>query len=216
MIFTILGIVSGCAAITPQPISTSRIVEVVDDAKRQVSIYMSYQNTHPIISRTHLCGNALIDFDIKQVKLDLLTTLDNTVGGGISAASLPLGAAPSPKSAAAGSTLGLSLSESIQGTNTQELVFVSKPIPEPTFRYRFKNGEPPAPLAEVMASLRNALIRESDQPNRVCFQTIASGGGGGGADQGGAERIRVEAAGILQAGIHSSLQLQPSLMHREN
>jgi hypothetical protein len=183
MIFTILGIVSGCAAIMPQPISTSRIVEVVDDAKRQVSIYQAYQNTHRIISRTHYCGNGLIDFDVKQVKLDLLTTLDNTVAGGVSVASLPLGPAPSAKSGAAGSTLGLSFSQSIEGTNTQELIFVANPILDPTFRYYPKEGEPPAPLADVMVSLRNGLILESDQPHRICFQTVSSGGGGGGADQ---------------------------------
>jgi hypothetical protein len=166
--FVALGIISGCASLIPEPISTGRIVEVVDDAKRQVSIYVSYQNTHRIVSRGHYCGNGLIDFDIKQVKLDLLTTLDNTSGGGISVAGLPV---------APGATLGFTLSETIENKNTQELIFVANPLPDPSFRYVLSEGEAPAPLAGVMASLRNGLILESNQRNRVCFQAATGDGG---------------------------------------
>src|SRR5262245_45179471 len=160
-------LVSGCAALnSPQPISTSRIVEVVDDAKRQVSIYMSYQNSHRIVSKTRHCGNALIDFDIKQVKLDLLSTFDATAEGGISAEGIPVSYIP----------VGFTLTGSIEGTNTQELIFVAEPLANPNFVYIPSKDEAPAPLAVTMASLREGLIRESDKPNRVCFRTVKGGG----------------------------------------
>jgi hypothetical protein len=170
------AVVSGCALFpSQQAISTSRIREVVDDAKRQVSIYQSYQNSlydkngRPKFSQTNWCGNALIDFDITEVKLDLLTTLDTTVGGGVSATDVPI---------APVATAGFNFTGSLETTNTQELVFAAKPLPDYRFHYRPSQGEAPAPLAEVMISLREALIKASQVSHRVCFQTVAGSGDG--------------------------------------
>ncbi|MCK3781776.1 hypothetical protein KEM44_29940 [Sinorhizobium meliloti] len=161
----------GCATsqtVHIQAIGSSRIQNVVDDMKRQVSVYVAYQNspqgTASVIraSATKPCGNGLIDFDIKSVKLEVLTTLESTVGGGIEAGPMPIGGTTTISGGASG---GRTVS------NIQELVLAADMLPNRSFVYAGKENVRSAPIAGSLINLRDALIRAGEVGNRVCFKT---------------------------------------------
>jgi len=170
---------SGCAAIPPQEaLSKAAIEKVVTDIKRQVSIHISDQyinydkSGHLKISRSVWCGNGMIDFDITQVKIDLLTTLDNTTTGGLSVANIPVGG---------GVSLGGGVSISAETTKTQELVLTERVLqPNTDIRYKSSpwsyryasNIDEPAPLADAMSNMRGALIQTASGQGQVCFSTV--------------------------------------------
>jgi hypothetical protein len=163
-------LLSGCSSLTTTTtaIPDERIFEALQDIKRQVSIYVWRQNSlydktgHYLASTKRECGNGLIDFDIKKVKLELLTTFDNSGGLSAEIAASPVGGVPA--------TLGGSLGASAQRTNTQKLVYSSFPLPNPDYTYVPQAGDDPAPVAEVLTSLRKNLIEAANTKNRVCFQ----------------------------------------------
>jgi hypothetical protein len=157
-----------CATAQPariQAIKSSNIQNVVDDMKRQVSVYVAYQNspqgTRSVInaSAAKACGNGLIDFDIKSVKLEVLTTLESSVEGGVDVG---------PVVSASG-RLGAGRSVS----NTQELIFGADMLPNRSFVYVGNESVGSAPIAGTLINLRNALIKSGEVRNRVCFKTTS-------------------------------------------
>lgn len=171
----LLGL-SSCGTLTSSTIviPDSRVFEALQDIKRQVSIYVSLQNSlydkagYYLHSAERECGNGLIDFDVKKVKLELLTTYDNSGGLSAELAAVPVGGGPA--------TFGGSLGGGYQKTNTQKLIYSSSPLPNPDYRYIPEANEAPAPLAEVLTSLRKNLIAASDTKNRICFEGSSADG----------------------------------------
>lgn len=153
-----------------QAIESSRIQSVVDDMKRQVSVYVAYQNspqgTASVIraSSTKACGNGLIDFDIKSVKLEVLTTLGSAVGGGVDIGPVPVGGT---------TTLSGGVSGGRAVSNIQELVLAADMLPNRSFVYAGKENVRSAPIAGSLINLRNALIKAGEVSNRVCFKTTS-------------------------------------------
>lgn len=195
----------GCALAPEQKaIDTRRISEVVDDVKRQVSIYVSEQNSDYNkhgkyrFSEKAACGNGMIDYDITQVKLDLLTTYVSTTSGDASVTAIPV-PIPIP--------IGGGISLSNQNSNTQELVIVSKPLENRSFKYA-EVDDKPAPLAEVMKSLKNSLKKIGKIPNRICMQSVP---GGEGDSSGNVFKIAIETVddgtGKLSVGLAPLLPL---------
>ncbi|TCA18546.1 hypothetical protein E0H68_03680 [Rhizobium leguminosarum bv. viciae] len=158
-----------------QAIDSSRIQNVVDDMKRQVSVYVAYQNspqgTASVIraSATKPCGNGLIDFDIKSVNLKVLTTLESTVGGGIEVGPVPVGGTTTISAGASG---GRTVS------NTQELVLAADMLPNRSFVYAGKENVRSAPIAGSLINLRDALIKAGEVGNRICFKTTPKSNSG--------------------------------------
>lgn len=162
--------IGGCATTQSdrvQAIKSSSIQSVVDDMKRQVSVYVAYQNspqgTRSVVdaSATKACGNGLIDFDIKSVKLEILTTLESSVDGGVEVGPIVSGAAAWSGGLGAGRTI----------SNTQELVLAVDALPNRSFVYARSEDVKSAPIAATLINLREALIKAGEVPNRICFKT---------------------------------------------
>ncbi|WP_157212026.1 hypothetical protein [Sinorhizobium sojae] len=160
----------GCATTQParvQAIRSSAIQSVVDDMKRQVSVYVAYQNspqgTRSVInaSATKTCGNGLIDFDVKSVKLEVLTTHESSVEGGVGFGPVVTGSA----------TLSGGLGAGRSVSNTQELVLAAEMLPNRSFVYAGRESVESAPIAGTLINLRDALIKAGEVQNRVCFKT---------------------------------------------
>jgi hypothetical protein len=85
-------VLAGCAGqqqqLTAQPLTASDIAVVQSEIKRQIGLYMIAAQQPPLVAiggtRRAVtaddlkCGNGSINFDISQVKAELLTTIDNT------------------------------------------------------------------------------------------------------------------------------------------
>lgn len=162
--------IGGCATTQSdrvQAIESSSIQSVVDDMKRQVSVYVAYQNspqgTLSVIdaSATKTCGNGLIDLDIKSVKLEVLTTLQSSIDGGFEGGPFVFPAATLSGGLGAGRTI----------SNTQELVLAVDAVPNRTFVDAGRETIASAPIAETLVNLRDALIKAGEVKNRVCFKT---------------------------------------------
>lgn len=174
--------IGGCATTQSdrvQAIESSSIQRVVDDMKRQVSVYVAYQNspqgTRSVIdaSATKACGNGLIDLDIKSVKLEVLTTLESSIDGGVEAGQVAIGAATASGGFGAGRTI----------SNTQELVLAVDVPPDRSFVYAGRENIETAPIAGTLINLRDALIKAGEVQNRVCFKTTKD------ADEGNTYKI---------------------------
>ncbi|WP_157089446.1 hypothetical protein [Bosea sp. WAO] len=161
--------IGGCANefAAREAITADQIQRVVDDLKRQVSIYVAYQNSREGRQRlveqssTNPCGNGLIDFDIKSVKITLLMTTEKSGSLGLDVAPIPVG----------GATLGGGFSFSSSRADTQELTFSASPLKNSNFRYVGQENVETAPIAGALINLRDSLIKSSKVENRICFQT---------------------------------------------
>ncbi|WP_143348479.1 hypothetical protein [Ensifer adhaerens] len=132
-----------------------------------MSVYVAYQNspqgTRSVIdaSATKACGNGLIDFDIKSVKLEVLTTLESSIDGGVEVGPVVSGAATWSGGLGAGRTI----------SNTQELVLAVDALPNRSFVYAGRENIESAPIAGTLINLRDALIKAGELQNRICFKT---------------------------------------------
>lgn len=158
----------GCATTQSshiQPISSSAIQSVVDDMKRQVSVYVAYQNskqgTSSVIntSGSKPCGNGLIDFDITSVKLEILTTLESNVSSGIDVGPIVSGG---------GATVKTSFGTGRSFTNTQELVLVSDLLPNRSFAYPGTETIESAPIAGSLACFHSHQFGQPSRPSNAC------------------------------------------------
>lgn len=163
--------IAGCATSQPskiQAIKSDHIKSVVDDMKRQASVYVAYQNskqgTRSVIDATGTkpCGNGLIDFDIKSVKLEILTTLETSANAGVDIGPIATGNASLTGGIGGGRML----------SNTQELGLSANMLPDPKFTYAGRSQSvDTAPIAATLINLRNGLIEAGEVNNRVCFKT---------------------------------------------
>ncbi len=153
-----------------QAIDYRAISAVEGEIKRQIGLYMAATALQPRIRNIHgdwitlpigdatqfQCGKGLINFDIFNVKADLIVTSDKSVDGRISA-SIPVNAV----------TLGPSGDIGSETSNTQELIyniwfdpiaqlrangagFLDQPVTDETMNE--------APIARALLDLRNALV----------------------------------------------------------
>lgn len=100
-------------------------------------------------------------FDIKSVKLEVLTTLESGASGGVDVGPVVTGSA----SLSGGFGGGRSISD------TQELVLAADMLPNRSFAYAGEESVDTAPVAATLINLRNALIEAAEVKNRVCFKT---------------------------------------------
>ena len=184
-------LVSGCATLELPAISVSRIGGVVGDVKRQIAIYQKeahFRHDHPDQDQARIqaraagfkCGNGNVDFDIDAAQFDLLSTYDGTSAAGITAGG-----------SYGGGSISGSFSSSTDGGNTQELKFNLYPLH--IYGGEKLDTDSPAPIADVLLALRDALILSSTKPG-ICsydfnFRTSSkkpekkSTGSDGGADE---------------------------------
>jgi hypothetical protein len=163
---------AGCASQkVVQPIDVGAISAVQAEIKRQIGIYIAADSQVPVPSVTingvatpvsniengFWCGNSSVDghigFDVSSIKVELVTTLDNT-GGASAAFTLPADIV----------TVGPSGGYKRDVTNTQTLDYNLWPL-EHQSRFFSQNVTEEdiqsAPIAQALLSLRDALILSS-------------------------------------------------------
>jgi hypothetical protein len=144
-----------------QPIERSRVQEVIAEVKDQISAYTIYQQSEhgfaAVVrnSRSKICGNGMIGFDVVTVKLDLLSTTDLTASGGLSA-----GVGPASVSANASRTKA----------DVQQLI-LSYDVTPSSKKQPYHDGIlDNAPLARAMINLWDASLAGGDQASDVCLR----------------------------------------------
>jgi hypothetical protein len=149
-----------------QAISQSDIYKVIAEVKWQISVYSAYQHS-PLgyasvqsNSRTKVCGNGMIAFDIVSAKMELLSTSDSTQGANVALGPFPAG----------GIAVGGSFGGSHTLSDVQQLVLVedvsrsSRPVVfEP---WMLKE----APLANAMINLWKAALQSGDDDSDICLR----------------------------------------------
>ncbi|MDG4892670.1 hypothetical protein P9272_03575 [Mesorhizobium sp. WSM4976] len=169
----VLVVLGGCAdpkLSKVRAINTDRVGEVIEQAKYQLGVYTAYQRyRYPVVirrSRSKVCGNGLIGMDVETAKLELVTTNEKTVGGGIAVAGLSAG----------GAVLGAGVSGSRVTTDSQTLTFTGDVLlSSQAIDYRQGMLER-APIAQALANLWQATLVEGDKPSDVCLR-LKSGDG---------------------------------------
>ncbi len=166
------ALLAGCAASSFQelrPIEENRILEVIGEIKRQIGISAQYQASdggYDAVrreSRQKTCGNGLVGFDISSVRMELLSTADNTVGGTIGGGYGPI-------------TGGLGLSGSV--SNSQVLI-VDYGISRSRLNTPFNEDDlKTAPIAALMKNLWGAARISGDQKTYVCLTMLPKSQGG--------------------------------------
>lgn len=166
------ALLAGCATSSFQelrPIEEKRILEVIGEIKRQIGVYVQYQNSRDGYdsvrreSRQKICGNGLVGFDISSVRMELLSTADSAVGGTIGGGYGPF-------------TGGLGLSGSV--SNSQVLT-VDYSISRSRLKTAFKDEDlETAPIAALMKNLWGAARTSGDQQTYVCLtmKPVSQGG----------------------------------------
>jgi hypothetical protein len=166
------ALLAGCAASSFQelrPIEEKRILEVIGEIKRQIGVYVQYQNSpdgYEAVrreSRQKICGNGLVGFDISSVRMELLSTADSTVGGTIGGGYGPFSG-------------GLGLSGTV--SNSQALI-VDYGISRSRLNTAFNDEDlKTAPIAALMKNLWGAARASGDQQTYVCLtmKPVSQGG----------------------------------------
>jgi hypothetical protein len=140
-----------CSSTPPkrQALDIAAIAKVQGEIKRQVGVYIRSAANHPAGDpKDFWCGTGHIDFDISQVKAELTTTLE-TITNQSGSAKITWGAVEIDPS---GSVKG-------DATNTEVLDYNLWPMSDQgALLAATVQDEKPAPIAEVILSLRDALI----------------------------------------------------------
>ncbi|MER9303112.1 hypothetical protein NKJ06_17275 [Mesorhizobium sp. M0293] len=145
---------------TINPIRRDRIMAVVAETKHQLSVYTAYQRyelPRMIAERRRMnCGYGLISYDVKTVKLELVTSSQGTAGGeaGISA-----------------NGIGVSVSGSHQVLDAQTLTLEGD-IKSSRNRIPYDPTElKSSPIAQVLKDLTEGMISQAGDPSDVCIKT---------------------------------------------
>lgn len=151
-----------------QALNTEAISSVQAEIKRQIGVYIRASNNIVAIDHEQFwCGTGDIDFDISTVKAELTTTIEKINNAGLKLA-IPVGAV----------TVGPSGGIKGDATNTQGLTYnlwlLSMSRQDPAiFKTAVTQKElGDAPIAEVLLSLREALIKsatKSAKGPQPCF-----------------------------------------------
>ena len=150
-------------------IDTKSVSAVQAEIKRQIGVYVRNVNddraarSAPSVNKAdHWCGSGKLDFEITSVKVDLLTSQDDTGKANVGL-TIPISAF----------TIGPSASHSYEATNVQELICnewltSAGQTPDASFPRSLIGGqEKDAPLAQILGNLRAGLIeaaRKSKPP----------------------------------------------------
>lgn len=144
-------------------------MEVIGEIKRQIGVYVQYQNSPDGYesvrreSRQKICGNGLVGFDIKSVRMELLSTADSTVGATIGGGYAPFSG-------------GLGLSGSV--SNSQALI-VDYDISRSRLNTSYNDEDlKAAPIAALMKNLWSAARHSGDQQTYVCLTMKPTSQGG--------------------------------------
>ena len=135
-----------------QALNTAAIAAVQGEIKRQVGVYMRNAAGHTAGDpKEFWCGTGHIDFDISQIKAELTTTLE-TITNTSAGLKIPWGAVEIDPS---GSVKG-------DATNTEVLDYNLWPMADQKALMAAPvKDEKPAPIADVIISLRDALINSA-------------------------------------------------------
>lgn len=174
-IFTVATVVSvalcvGCAGESfgkLNAIPQSDIYKVISEVKRQISVYTAYQASEygykRIVaeSKSKVCGNGMIGFDISSVKMELVSTSVGSQSVGISLSPVPSGAP---------NTTGGKVGASRDVADTQSFAISEDVVPSP-YPYPFeKKMLDSAPLARAMINLWSAAIQSGDDASDICLR----------------------------------------------
>jgi hypothetical protein len=152
-----------------EPIKQERVYQVVAEIKRQVSVYTSYQQSDygyaTVLAKAFpkICGSGRIGFDIESVKIELVSTTDNTAGANISLT--PAGPIPITASGGGSTTTG----------NSQSLVVIADVVPSTQEVAFSREMLDDAPLAVSMINFWGATIQAGNDPSDVCLKYKESG-----------------------------------------
>jgi hypothetical protein len=134
-----------------QALDTAAIAAVQGEIKRQVGVYLrEAARRSPGKPEDFWCGTGNIDFDISQVKAELTTTLETITNKSVGL-KIPWGAVEIDPT---GSVKG-------DATNTQVLDYNLWPFEaerQMALMQATVNAQKPAPIADVILALRDALI----------------------------------------------------------
>lgn len=172
-------LLTGCASSSfakLNAIPQSDIYKVIAEVKRQISVYTSYQSSKygyaRILqtSRSKVCGNGLIGFDIVSVQMELVSTSEGSASLGFSLSPIP---------AASSTTIGGKAGASLDTTDTQTFeiaeTVVRSPYPQPFDRNQLRT----APLAVSMINLWGAALQSGDDRSDVCLHLKKNADGDG-------------------------------------
>jgi hypothetical protein len=156
--------VSGCVTAPPtkQALTQAAMEKVQAEIKRQVGVYLAgSSHNSPGRAEDFWCGSGNLGFDIASVKAELTVTDETIHNAGIKA-KLPFNAI----------TVGPSGSLKTDVTNTQVLTYSLWPL-DVSQQPDLPTGDiKTAPIAEVLSSLRDALINSSKKTApgpQACF-----------------------------------------------
>ncbi|MDX8521112.1 hypothetical protein [Mesorhizobium dulcispinae] len=162
-------VAQGCASASfrdLKPISQTDIYKVVAEVKRQISIYTAYQRSpfgYPSVianSRTKVCGNGLLGFDLVSVKMELLSTSEGTVSAGVALSPVPVG------SAAVGGNVGAS-----QVTTDSQVLLIQEEVSPSSKPVDYQPGAlEKAPIAKAMVNLWSAALQSGDDSSDICLK----------------------------------------------
>ncbi|MGO4355182.1 hypothetical protein AB4Z25_25015 [Rhizobium sp. RAF36] len=148
-------------------IPQSDIYKVVAEVKRQISIYTAYQASDygykriVAASRSKVCGNGMIGFDISSVKMELVSTSVGSQSVGVSLSPIPSGGIR---------TVGGSVGASREVTDTQSFVISEDVVPSPySYKFDLKMLDT-APLARSMINLWAAALQSGDDASDICLR----------------------------------------------
>ncbi|MDP9087461.1 MAG: hypothetical protein M3O26_01785 [Pseudomonadota bacterium] len=158
---------AGCCTTptTKQALDTKAIQAVQADIKRQVGIYIMASKNSVTDAGEFWCGTGNVDFDISTIKAELTTTIETINNAGMKL-TIPVSAV----------TVGSSGSAQLDVTNTQVLTYNLWPL-ETRRQTNLTFAPTPeqikaAPIAQVLLSLREALINSARKTNKdpqACF-----------------------------------------------
>ncbi|TXI03442.1 MAG: hypothetical protein E6Q76_13835 [Rhizobium sp.] len=173
----VASLCTGCASSSfakLNAIPQSDIYKVIAEVKRQISVYTSYQSSKDGYARilqnskSKVCGNGLIGFDIVSVKMELVSTSEGSASLGLSLSPIPV---------ASSTTIGGKAGASLDTTDTQTFEIAEtvspSPYPQPFDQSQLRT----APLAVSMINLWGAALQSGDDRSDVCLHLKKSADG---------------------------------------
>ncbi|RUV02405.1 MAG: hypothetical protein E5Y88_24530 [Mesorhizobium sp.] len=165
----IVFVVQGCASTSfkdLKPISQTDIYKVIAEVKRQLGVYTAYQRSplgYPSVianSRTKVCGNGLLGFDIVSVKMELLSTSEGTVSAGVAVSPVPVGGG------AVGGSVGAS-----QVTTDSQVLLIQEEVSLSSKALDYQPGAlENAPIAKAMVNLWSAALQSGGDASDICLK----------------------------------------------
>lgn len=168
----LVAVLSGCGTATDKSVAIpeSLIEKTQADIARQLAIYQVYaakarqsETQQQVDPKAFWCGAGNIDFEVSSVKVDLLTTVDDTTSASLSISPpLPKGTAIVPKFGGSGENI-----------NTQELTYTLYLLPDEYMPKGTVGSLDSSEIAKVILSerkaLRNSALRKLHPETQGCI-----------------------------------------------